>query len=138
MLVLDASVVSEWVAPDTSPDSVAMRLLRRLRDAGTPLLAPRLLMQEVANSLLSGVRRGRWTGQDADAAYLDLRVLPIRLADQPQDIDRAWELARRYDNAPVYDMVYVAVAERLQLELITADRALLARVKGLSWVVGLE
>lgn len=138
MLVLDASVVSEWVAPDTSLDSPAMRLLRRLRDAGTPLLAPRLLMQEVANSLLSGVHRGRWTGQDADAAYLDLSVLPIRLADQPQDIDRAWELARRYDNAPVYDMVYLAVAERLQLELITADRALLARVKGLSWVVGLE
>ena len=50
----------------------------------------------------------------------------IRRADTPADRERAFELARRYDNWPVYDMVYVALAERLGTEFYTADERLFA------------
>lgn len=54
--------------------------------------------------------------------------MPITLADQPADLDRAWELSRRFDEHPVYDMLYVAVAEREGMTLVTVDQALLRKV----------
>jgi predicted nucleic acid-binding protein len=53
---------------------------------------------------------------------------------EDRDHSRAFELARRYDNWPVYDMLYVAVAERAATELVTADRKLQARLAHLGWV----
>jgi len=138
MPVVDASVVTEWVSPVAHVGGAAIRLLHRLREAGEELIAPRLLLQEVANSLVTGVRVRRWSGEAADLAYSDLRSLPIRLIDEVRDMDRAWELSRRYDNHPVYDMVYVAVAERGRTQLFTADQALLRRLTNLPWVRGLE
>jgi predicted nucleic acid-binding protein len=113
-----------------------MGALRRFVADGAELLAPRLLLEEVANALLTGVRRARWSGLAADDASRLLRELPVRLADEPRDLDRAWELARRHDNHPVYDMVYVALAERCATTLVTADDVLRRRLVDLAWVVG--
>ena len=41
---------------------------------------------------------------------------------------RAWDLARRYDEHPLYDMVYLGLAPMLGTTLYTADRALVARI----------
>jgi len=60
----------------------------------------------------------------------------VRLADDHRDLDRAWELARRYDNHPIYDMIYVALAERRATELVTADEALRRRLTNVDWIVG--
>lgn len=138
MPVVDASVVVDWVAPDADPALPAVVLLSRLAAADAELLAPRLLREEVSNALLTGVRRGRWSGAAADAAQLLLRDLPVRLLDEPGDLDRAWDLARRYDNHPIYDLVYVALAERRRTQLITADAMLRQRLIGLDRLVGPE
>jgi len=89
----------------------------------------------VANALLSGLRRRRWSGAEADDAYGRLRRLPVRIVDDERDLDRAWDLARRYDDHPIYDMVYVAVAERRGAVLITADGGLRRRLSTLAWVL---
>jgi predicted nucleic acid-binding protein len=136
--VVDASVVVDWVAPDVDPGLPAGALLARLADADTELLAPRRLMEEVSNALLTGIRRGRWSGRSADGARDLLREMPIRLADETSDLDRAWDLARRYDAHPIYDMVWVALAERRRTELITADAALRQLLRGLDWVLAPE
>jgi predicted nucleic acid-binding protein len=133
--VVDASVVVDWVAPKADPASPAVAALRRFARDDVELLAPRLLFEEVGNALLTGVRRDRWSGMAADRAQRHLRALPVRLVDEPRDLDRAWELARRYDNHPVYDMVYAALAERSGTVLVTADDALRRRLVGLAWVV---
>lgn len=138
MPVIDASIVVDWVAPDADPRLPALSLLERLAAADAELLAPRILMEEVANALLTGTRRGRWSGADADAAHTLLHELPVRLIDEPRDVERAWELARRYDNHPIYDLVYVAVAERRATQLITADAVLQRTLSRLDWVVGPE
>ncbi len=111
--VVDASVVVDWVAPDVDPQGPSMRALARLAKAELQLFAPRLLMEEVANALLTGVRRGRWDGESADRAFLELRELPVDLVDTPADLDQAWDLSRRYDEHPIYDLMYVALARRL-------------------------
>jgi predicted nucleic acid-binding protein len=133
MPVVDASIVVDWVAPGADPGGPAGRLLTRLADQ--PLLAPRLLLEETANALVTGIRRRRWSGAQADTSFMLLRRLPIHLADQPSDLDRAWELSRRYDEHPVFDLVYVALAERLDQQLVTADDALRRRLVGLPFVV---
>ncbi len=83
-----------------------------------------------------GVRRGRWSTVVADAGAALLADLPVRIADTTRDRDRAWELSRRYDNWPVYEMVYVALAERLGHRLVTADRRLVTRLGHLDWIGG--
>jgi len=133
--VLDASVVVDMVAPNVSMSAPAVRTLRRLSSEGTELVAPRLLLSECSNALLSGVKRSRWTGAAADIAYSHLIRLPFKLADDATHLDRAWELSRRYDNHPIYDMVYVAVAERAHATLVTADATLRQRLAHFSWIV---
>jgi predicted nucleic acid-binding protein len=134
--VVDASVVVDWVAPGVDPTLPSVGLLERLVEEEADVIAPRLLMEEVANALLSGVRRARWSGAAADAAYRLLRGLPVRLIDERRDLDRAWDLARRYDNHPIYDMVYVALAERRRQQFVTADSRLRQTLVGFDWVVG--
>jgi predicted nucleic acid-binding protein len=132
--VLDASVVVDCVAPDVTLSSRAVRTLARLSAEGAELVGPRLLLSECSNALLMGIRKGRWTGAAADQAKAQLSMFPVKLADDAQHLDRAWELSRRYDNHPIYDMVYVAIAEAAGIDLITADETLLARLAHLGWV----
>lgn len=138
MPVVDASVVVDWVAPGVDPRSPAVALLSKLAAEEVELVAPRLLMEEASNALLTGVRRGRWSGVAADAGRALLRQLPVRLMDESADLDRAWDLARRHDNHPIYDMVYVALAERRQMQLVTADVALRELLPGFLWIVAPE
>ncbi len=132
MPVVDASVVVDLIAPDVEPGSSARALFASWASAGTELLAPGLLWLETANALLTGIRRGRWSGAEADAAAALLDRIPVRCVSE--DHARAFELARRYDNWPVYDMLYVAVAERASTEFVTADHKLQARLAHLGWV----
>ncbi len=85
-----------------------------------------------------GVRRSRWDGAAADLAHAHLQGLPVFLADLPEDAHRAYDLSRRYDEHPVYDMVYLALAERLSAVLVTADARLLGRVGHLPYVRGVQ
>ena len=63
-----------------------------------------------------------------------MRQLPVTVLHDSADVARAWELSRRYDEHPLYDMVYVALAERLGDTLVTADEVLLRRVGHLPYV----
>jgi predicted nucleic acid-binding protein len=136
--VVDASVVVDLVAPDVEAGSYAWLMVDKLIAAGAEIAAPALVLLETSNALLTGIRRGRWDGVAADAAAARLGRLPVRIADIPADWEHAFELARRYDNWPVYDMAYVALAERLGTEFYTADDRLLARLAHLPWVRGLN
>jgi predicted nucleic acid-binding protein len=138
MPVVDASVVIDWIAPGAALDSAAMGVLVQLTRTSAELLAPRLLMEEVGNALLTGVRRGRWAGSDADAAFSLVQDLPVALQDSGVDLERAWDLSRRYDQHPLYDMIYVALAERTGSSLITADERLRRKLVRLAFVTGPE
>ncbi|MGN6680674.1 MAG: type II toxin-antitoxin system VapC family toxin [Streptosporangiaceae bacterium] len=138
MPVVDANVVVDLVAPDVRVGSAAELLMRRLGSEGSDVLAPAVIWLESATALLTGFRRGWWAGEAADGAFAQLGRIPVAIADAPADWDRAFELARRYDNWPVYDMVYVALAERLGTEFYTADDRLRSRLGHLPWVLGLS
>ena len=124
----------DWIAPGADPKSPSMETLRRLVRTNEAVVAPELLFVECASALAAGVRRRRWTGAAADVAFGLLTELPIQTVRDRRYLDRAWELSRRYDNHPVYDMVYAATAEASGTVLVTADQTLFERLRKLGWV----
>lgn len=87
------------------------------------LQAPDILLAEVISGirglLLGGhVSSGRARAAVAQAASMRREAFPLE-----PFVDRVWELRH---NITVYDAWYVAVAEHLGTELITADRRLVA------------
>jgi predicted nucleic acid-binding protein len=135
MAIVDASVVVEFVAPDSNTADAAHRVFVHWAETGETLHAPAMLGLEMMSALLTGVRRGRWDGQAADTAARFGATLPITSHDDDRDRARAWELSRRHDNYPIYDMLYVAVAERLGEPLVTLDAKLRSRLAHLGWVL---
>ncbi len=67
------------------------------------------------------------TATAASTALDDLQHLPVRRVPHVRLLPRCWELRR---NLSIYDAVYVALAEALDLPLLTADRRL-ARAPGI-------
>jgi predicted nucleic acid-binding protein len=127
MPVVDASVAFKWVVREEGSEAA-----RALVAAGEPLIAPELVLVEVANAAWKGARRGLVApGQLAVVAerlpdWLD-RIHPVRPL-----LPRAVAIARDLDH-PVYDCVYLALAEREAAALVTADLRLLARAAGSPW-----
>jgi predicted nucleic acid-binding protein len=94
--------------------------------AGQPVAVPHLADSEVVNAVRALVLRGD-VGADHAAAVLDRWArLGVRRFAVAGLIPRIWELRA---NLTAYDASYVALAEALACELVTAD-ARLARAPG--------
>jgi predicted nucleic acid-binding protein len=120
MPVVDASVLVTHLTAGEGHRSVAARL----REG--ELWAPHLIDAEVGHTLRRTVRLGELSDRAARAALDDLRELPLRRARHRGLLDRAWGLR---ENVSFYDGLYIALAERLGLPLLTLD-ARLARAPG--------
>jgi predicted nucleic acid-binding protein len=117
--VVDASVVVKWFLPEPSRLE-ALRLLRLYRDDKIRLIAPVLLVAEVANVLSRRVRRGLTTASMAMDAYRLLKINAPLLVDDRLLVDEAMTLAVGSGQA-VYGCLYLALALRRGCDLITAD-----------------
>jgi predicted nucleic acid-binding protein len=113
VLVVDASVLVVALADDGSDGDAARARLR-----GEELAAPELLDLEVTSVLRKQRSAGMIDDRRALLALTDLRALPIHRAHHLPLLSRCWELR---DNLTVYDAAYVALAELLQADLLTAD-----------------
>lgn len=114
-LVVDASVALKWLVEE--PGSDAALALR-----GRDLAAPPLLRIEVANVLRTLTQRGAATVAEARDLFGLLQAAPVTLIEADDALEaRALEIALGLGH-PVYDCVYLALAERLGRPLVTADR----------------
>ena len=117
--VVDASVVGSWLLPDENhPEAVTA--LDRLKD--DEAFAPSLLWFELRNLLLANERRRRITPSQTAVALNLVRELPLRFDSQPGS-DTTLQLARAH-KLTVYDAVYLELAVRRHLPLVTFDAAL--------------
>ena len=121
MIAVDASVVAVALADD-GPDGDQARA--RLR--GERLTAPELVDLEVTSVWRRQVRDGAMDARRATLALADLTALPLRRAPHRALLARCWELR---GNLTVYDASYVALAEALEVTLLTGDGRL-ARASG--------
>ena len=119
MIVPDASIIAAAVTDSGAAGRFARDLLRRDSGAALP---------DFADVETAAVLRKRWTARALDdEAFLvaidALSALPFPRFPARAFLGRAYELRA---NLSPYDAVYVALAEALGAELVTADRRLAA------------
>lgn len=119
LAVIDASVLAAfYAADDPRRNAVAARLAN-----GDALFAPAHMDAEVASALRSMARRSSVLHAAVATALQHLADFPIRRMPLPPLLQRIWALQ---DNVTPYDAAYVALAERLDGPLVTADGKLAA------------
>jgi predicted nucleic acid-binding protein len=123
-VIVDASVVVKWFTMEDLHEAA-----RELLIAGDPLFAPDILATEVATALWVKVRGDELDEPDAIRAIAAVsgRGEP-KLRPSAPLARRAFELARRLAH-PVYDCVYLALAEELDVPLVTADKRFTAAAR---------
>jgi predicted nucleic acid-binding protein len=118
VIVIDASVLASALGDDGVDGATA-----RARIRGEELAAPEIIDLEIT----SVWRRTLTDARRAALALADLTDIPLRRAPHLPLLGRCWEL--RHNLTP-YDASYVALAEALDVPLVTADRRL-ARASGI-------
>jgi predicted nucleic acid-binding protein len=116
VIVADASVLVTALGDD-GPDGDQARA--RLK--GERLSAPEIVDLEVTSVLQRQLRSGDIDLRRAALALADLAALPLRRAPHKPLLARCWELR---DNLTPYDAAYVALAEALEVSLLTGDERL--------------
>lgn len=121
--VLDTSVVVKWFLDEPGSDRAEPYLQSLAADG--EVVAPSSLLYEVASTLW--VRRRDSLDRQLASAMLDhLLSLPIRYVPGEDLVAAALAIAFDLDLSP-YDGVFVALAEKLDCKLVTADRTLWKR-----------
>lgn len=125
MIVVDASVAAKWVLNEA--DSPAARALLGGPDE---LAAPELLRVEGTSAITRAVRNGRLGTADVDVplnAWFALmasgrvELVPIEPYLRPA---ATLSCALRH---PLYDCLYLVLAQRLDADLVTTDSTFLRR-----------
>jgi predicted nucleic acid-binding protein len=119
--VIDASVAIKWVVNE--PDTKQALSLRRHR-----LLAPDLLIAECANILWKKVRRKELLQREAMVAAGLLSRSDIEFEPMIGIFKAATEMAIVLDHPP-YDCCYLALADVHDCPFVTADEALVRKVR---------
>ncbi|MBC8363830.1 MAG: type II toxin-antitoxin system VapC family toxin [Actinobacteria bacterium] len=114
MIVVDASAVIEGITSLLHP------AVEVISDAGE-LHAPYLIDYEIDHALGRLERHRSLAAGVVDDARGLFAVLPLNRHAHRHVAERAWDLRR---NLSIYDASYVALAERLGVPLLTADRRL--------------
>ena len=123
-IVVDASVAVRWSFRMDRSDRADT-----LMNSGEPLIAPDLVLVEIANAA--------WKFVTFEGRQAELVAPLIRVAHKAFDElvpaaalkDRAFEIALALKH-PVYDCFYLALAEQRGCQMITADDRLARRCAG--------
>ena len=117
MIVVDASTLVEVLLRARDAQAIEDRLFEN----GQTLHAPHLIDVEVAHAIRRYAISGQIKGDRGRAAFAILAALPLNRYPHGFLLPRIWDLR---NNLTAYDAVYIALAETLQVPLITRDRRL--------------
>jgi predicted nucleic acid-binding protein len=117
LIIVDASVTVQWVV-DEDTSALSDTLLTR-----TDLAAPDFMLVEAANALYRKVFVGDVSEAQAAAGLQYIRDKVELLPATVNRLSRAIHFANEM-NHPVYDCLYVALAEETSSRLVTYDREL--------------
>jgi predicted nucleic acid-binding protein len=123
-LVIDASVAVKWFVPEEASDKAD-----EVSASEHTLLAPRLIMTEVANALARKAIQKLITPLEAEEYIRTLPQFLAGLLDVDDLIEAALRNACNYRHS-IYDFIYLEAARRRDTKMLTADQRLIARVKG--------
>jgi predicted nucleic acid-binding protein len=134
--VLDASVAAKWFARHPEPDRTrALFIRQRYLTGQCRLILPEFGLLEVVNAIRYSPRVKEADGATALELLQDLHLETRQLS--PDLLRKANAIAWAY-KISAYDALYVALAEIVGFPLLTADEALLKKMKGHSIVLRLQ
>jgi predicted nucleic acid-binding protein len=119
--VPDASLVVKWHAPHEEGWEHALTFRESLRAYALHLSAPEHLKAEAVRILQLGVRDKRYSLDEGLVRLGAFLELPIVYVSNDLLFADAFRLASQY-YASLYDALYLALAEHIDVPLITADR----------------
>ena len=126
-LVLDSSASLKWVLPEAHSDK-AIRLRDDFHSATLDLIAPDIFPVETLHALTKAERQKRIVHGTAYALWQSIMAdCPVLHPHIPL-LDRAYEIASTA-RIGIYDCIYVALAERENCELATADDKLIKNLQ---------
>ncbi len=112
---IDASVAVKWFIEEEAFEAARAVLIQ-----GRVLIAPDLILPEVASALASKARAGDFRANDIPAALAELEqildIVPTRLLIEP-----ALTLSMRFGTT-LFDCIYLTLALQEDGLLVTADR----------------
>jgi predicted nucleic acid-binding protein len=121
--VIDASVAAKWVVEEDHSAQATLLLALDARHAPDHWLA------EAANVLWSKVFHGDLTAADAEDRIGVLMRAPVVGVSIAGLMPRAFAISVAC-MVTIYDSLYVALAEKRDIPLVTADRRLIRQLSG--------
>ena len=132
-MIIDASVAFKWLINEPGSEA-AMAFL-----GNSDLLAPNLMLAEIADALGKRIRRGELRAERATEMLGRVGELVVIVDERPY-----LKEALRFSvllNHSVYDCLYLAMADGLQDRVLTADARFigkLGKLAGLATLLGSE
>jgi predicted nucleic acid-binding protein len=135
--VVDASVAAKWFLPEAYKDN-AQRLLTAFLNDKLQLIAPDFMAAEVANLLWTrSTARKEISEPKAAQSLAEFLALGLDLRSNSALLTTALKLGASEKHS-VYDMIYIALAQQENREMITADEKLINKLHGkyplLRWI----
>ena len=123
-LVIDASVAVKWLVLEEMSG-----VAKDLSLATETLVAPRLILTEVANALARKAIQGLMDRQEATRQFRSLPQYLIEIIEIDDMIEPAFLNACALRH-PIYDLIYLETARKMDTQLITADRRFASKLAG--------
>lgn len=135
-LVVDASVAAKWHLTDEQFSDEATLVLTRFAQGEVELLAPEQIRYEVPSAITVATlgRKPRISLEQGREAISEFLALGIKTVGDSDLILAGYALVHQYGCA-LYDALYLALAQRLAIQFITADQKLYRMIEDLSEVV---
>ena len=114
-LVVDASVAVKWLVKEENSE-----LALRLFDGPFRLFAPRLMASEVGSALSRKARLGEISKKQAAERAAAISEMAVTWTSDESVCPEAVRLSLEL-NHPVYDCLYLALAQRHGTTMVTAD-----------------
>ena len=122
LFVVDASVAVKWYVPEEHSD-----LARLLLDDNFSRIVPRLFFSEFGNILWKKFTRGEISREDVTDAAASLRFAGLKPMPDELLMEVAIRLACDFGH-PLYDCLYLALADSLDTAVVTADQKFATKV----------
>lgn len=124
--VVDASVAMKWFVPEELSDQADA-----LAGSGVRLVAPRLILTELANAFWKKVQTNLVKQADAVSDLRSAARYLNEIVDHEDLLADALASACELRH-PVYDLVYMELARRRGLVVVTADSRFIGKLKNSS------
>jgi predicted nucleic acid-binding protein len=122
-IVVDASVAAAWLVDDARSEEAAAVLGER-----EDLIAPDLLAIEVSSALWKRIMRGELAGETAEKLLAHLTSTGLVLERSAALVSTGLRIAEMLRH-PVYDCLYLALAQKRGATLATLDKRMAVAAK---------